>query len=211
MRCLFAISICFCCQFGFCQIDGSLDLIYGNRSFKNNFYNRTNTLDNYKFGAPVQIAGIGYSGRIEVDGRYGEGYIYGHWYYTQVVPQKVTINDSVKCNLNGYMVSFSILGLGMFKSSSVFHLMLSSGFNTGRLRLHGNEWARQKNPFFSPSLTLQPRFLIGRMVLSLIAEYEFDISSPNWRRTYFATKNKIDLQKFRDTGATVYLCLGFNL
>jgi hypothetical protein len=208
---VFTIILCLLCKLSFCQSNGKVDLVYGNRAFNNAFYKQVNTLDNYSVNTPLQVAGFGYSGRIPVDGRYRSGYLYGHWYYTQVIPQKIRINDTIKANINGYMVSIDIAGFGMFRKSKIFHMMGSLGFNSGRLRMHKNEWARQKNPFFSPCISLQPRILIGSVVLSFIASYEYDISSPAWRRTYFATKNKIDLEKFKETGATLFVCLGLPL
>ena len=94
--------------------------------------------------------------------------------------------------------------------AKVFAISMNYGFNTGRLRLHGNEWARQKNPFFSPMLSMRMGItLFKKMVLTVRGDYEYDISSPNWRRTYFADKNKIDLEKYIQTGLTLFFCVGF--
>ena len=206
---------------GFCQkkkptkdVDSthefSLDIVYGTRLFNNEFYSQVNTQRNFSFNRPVQVAGIGSSGVISMSGRYGTSWIGGHIAYCQVIPQKIAINDTVSCNLNGYLYSMTLAGIDIFSRSKTFALLASAGFNTGRLRLHGNEWARQKNPFFSPKFTLQPKIRMRMLVLSVRAEYEWDISSPNWRRTYPANENKITLEKFRETGTTILFCVGLH-
>ncbi len=186
----------------------STDFIYGTRLYTDNFYNQLCTLENFRFNAPVQMAGFGYSGAIPVDGRYGSSYWYGHWSYQLVIPQKIIINDTISCNIKGYVLSLDIAGFDLFKRAKTFHVIGSFGFNTGRLRLQGNEWARQKNPFFSPRVSLQPKLRIGNLFFSLRGDYEWDISSVNWRRTLFATKDKIALQRFKQSGATVLFCIG---
>jgi len=188
----------------------SFDILYGAKLFNNNFYNQFNTINNYSYNSPVQMIGIGYSGGFAFT-RSSWLDFDGHLSYAQIVPHQLTINDSIKCNINGFVFSASLFGWDFFPKSKYFHLLFSGGFNTGRLRLGGNEWVRQKNPFFSPKLSLQPKIVIGKIILSVRADYEWDISSKNWRRTVFATKDKINLDSFKMDGTTVFFCFGFVL
>lgn len=187
----------------------SFDILYGTKLFKSNFYNQVNTLINYSYSSPVQLVGIGYSGGFNVTR--GQFDFVGHVSYKQVIPHRLAINDTIKCNINGFVFSACVFGWDFFSKSKIFHLLFSGGFNTGRLRLGGNEWARQKNPFFSPKISLQPKIAIGKIILSVRADYEWDVSSKNWRRTHFATKDKINLDPLKETGATVFFCFGFVL
>ena len=188
----------------------SAEIIYGTRLFTSNFNNQLNTVKYMDLGAPVQLVGIEESGG-NMFAINREWSMSGHFSYCQVIPQKITINDTVNCNINGFIFSFCLFGGDLFYKSKTFGLLLSGGFNTGRLRLSGNEWARQKNPFFSPKVSIQPKVRIKKIVLSLRGDYEYDISKPSWRRTYFANKNKIDLDKFKETGATIFFCFGVQI
>lgn len=194
---------------GFTYFGSSLDILYGTRLFNENFYAQLNTIGHFKFAEPVQVAGLGFSGGVPVTGRSRSYYKYGHWSYCQVIPQRISVNDTLKCNINGYLLSLDILGTDLFRKAYAFHLLASFGFNTGRLRLHGNEWARQKNPFFAPRISLQPKVRIGRLLFSIRADYEWDVSSVNWRKTYFAKSNKADLQKFKQSCLTLFFCMGY--
>lgn len=185
----------------------SYDILYGTKLFKNNFYNQVNTLNKYSYSSPVQLIGIGYSGCFEVT-RGSYNYV-GHISYEQVIPQQLIINNTIKCNLNGFILSVSVLGWDFFPKSKNFHVLFTGGFNTGRLRLGGNELVRQKNPFFSPMISLQPKIAIGKIILSIRGDYEWDVSRKNWRRTLFANKNKINLDTYKQTGASIFFCFGF--
>jgi hypothetical protein len=202
-------------SFAYCQDstsyrrDGYWNLVYGTRLFNKSFYNQLNTLKSFSINSPLQLIGVGWGGGIPVDGRFGSSTIYGHWSYTQVIPQQIKINDSIQGTINGYVLSIDIAGTRVLKKLKYFGLKISTGFNTGRLRLSDNEWVRQKNPFFSPKISIRPTTRIKKIVLSLRCDYEYDISSPRWRRTYFANKNKIDIDKFKETGMTLFFCLTY--
>ena len=55
------------------------------------------------------------------------------------------------------------------------------GLNTGRLLIKSASYKTQKNPFFSPALFLNPRILIGKVVLGIRLDYQIDISRSSWR------------------------------
>jgi hypothetical protein len=188
----------------------SFDIIFGPRLFKSNFYNQVNTLDKYSFNSPLHLIGIGYSGRFTFERSTWLNFA-GHTSYAQIIPSQLIINDTIKCNINGFIFSVCVLGWDFFPKSKNFHLLFSGGFNTGRLRLDGNELTRQKNLFFSPKLSLQPKIAIGKIILSVRGDYEWDISSKYWKPRRFATKEKIALDSFIGNGATILFCFGFGL
>ena len=65
--------------------------------------------------------------------------------------------------------------------------------------MNKKDMVRQKNPFFSPKVGIQPKFLIKRFTLTFIAEYEYDISKLGWRRTAFAVHDPLTIEKFRQS------------
>jgi hypothetical protein len=205
---LLVTNIVFCQKNKSNRSIGSYELLYGTRLYTNSFYDQLNTFDNYSYGIPIQLVGIGYSGGFEVSRAYN---FFGHWSYSQVVPQNIIINDSLSANVNGFLFSFSVFGWNLIPKSKIFNIHFNGGFNTGRLRLSKNEFLKQKNPFFSPKLTIQPKLAIGKVVLSIRADYEIDISSNSWRRTASAKGDKIPINTFNQSGATLFLSLGYRI
>lgn len=182
----------------------SLDLIYGFKSFQSNFYGQLSGLNHINTKLPLQFAGIGYSGALETNRTYT---FYGQMSYCQILPQSFYVHDSLKCTLGGFIYSAFVWGKRL--NLNQFNVLLSLGFNTGRLRLYDGEFANQKNPFFSPKISLQPKLALWRLVLSVRADYEFDISRPGWRRTLFSKGPTIELDRLRQSGLTLFFCLGW--
>ena len=181
----------------------SFDIYYGCRPLFQNFYKQLNTINDLKFGKPLQTIGVGSSGHFLVNR--GSDF-YGHWIYNQILPQTIFIQDSIKGKLSGFVFSFAY-GASIISKNFVF--MFYSGFNTGRLRMFGNELIRQKNPFFSPKIGIQPKIKLGKIALTLIIESEYDISKPRWRRTSLANENKSNLDALKQSGITAQLGVGY--
>jgi hypothetical protein len=68
---------------------------------------------------------------------------------------------------------------------------------------------RQKNPVVAPMISLCPKTELGRFTLGINTQFDFDITSAKWRKTIFASSDKLPLQQFRQTGLTTLLCLGY--
>jgi hypothetical protein len=135
---------------------------------------------------------------------------YSHILYTQVIPQPLFINDTIKCKVTGGILN--VAWGGFFRSQSKkFYFNYYVGFNTGRLRFYGDEIVRQKNPFFSPKLGIQPKISIGRFNISVLVEAEYDVSKTSWRRMTNSNKDKINIDKFRQTGITTLVGMSYRL
>lgn len=185
----------------------SFDLIYGVKTYQFDLDKQFSTFDHFSFKLPVQLAGIGYSGALTVNREYT---MYGQLSYCQVMPQPVRINDSLSGQVTGFIFSGYFWGKNL--DLNRFNTFISLGFNTGRLRFYENELLRQKNPFFSPKISVQPRIAIGNhLVISVRADYEYDISKPGWRRTLLAGGPKTHINGLRQSGLTLLFCLGWNI
>ena len=188
----------------------TVSLMYGSKNYTENFYNQFNTLQQTTLFKPVQLIGIGvctppdhFKTKAGKLGRYVQ-----HLSLCQVIPQEIKAMDTVNGRLTGFVLSASI-GFDLLGNSKHFNLMVSCGFNTGRLRIYQNELLRQKNPFFSPKVSVEPGVRFGKLFVSLKGEYEYDISSGNWRRTLFANKDKANLNSFRQSGLTTLISVGY--
>jgi hypothetical protein len=183
----------------------SFDLYYGYRPQFQNFYNQLNTVKDLNFGKPLQMVGIGLSGQFVV---MRDGTFNGHFIYNQIIPQTIYVSDTLEAKVSGFVFSFAYGGAITTKSEK-FALCYYLGFNTGRLRMYSNDVLKQKNPFFSPKIGIQPKAKIGKISLTLILDYEYDATNPNWRRTIFSNPNQSTLASLRQTGITGQLGIGY--
>lgn len=185
----------------------NLDLYYGYKTYFHDFQHRFNTVYNINTSNPVQLVGLGYSGYFTVDGNKN---FYGHFGYSQVVPQTLRVNDTIGAKVTGFVFSVAY-GTAYVTANKKFTLILYLGFNTGRLRFYGDEQVRQKNPFFSPKIGIQPKLQLGRFNITLIAEAEEDISKRNWRRMLGTNSDKANINGFKQSGVTTMIGVGYRL
>lgn len=189
------------------DVIASLEIGYGYKTYNQTFQNNFNTLGDFKFNKPLQTIGLMLSGRFT----YGaSGHFTGHFSYNQNIPQPIVINDTNKCQVTGFNFGFGI-GRDIFAKMENFDLILCGGINTGRLRLFNNEITRQKNPYFSPKISLQPRVKIKNISISLTVEYDYDVSKPTWRKTFFSNTDKTSIDRLNQTGLTTIVGIGYAL
>lgn len=188
---------------------GTLDLYYGTRVFDKSYYKQLNSISNANYKQPPDFVGIGYSGyRFNVGtGGWINSFIIEMNYY-KILPTKIFIEDSLNTKLSGFAYGFGI-GNGLYTSNRRLSITAYVGFNTGRTTLSKNEFISQKNQFFSPKVTLQPKVIIKRFVISLIAEAEYDISNPAWKQTLFEKKEPHLLLPFHQTCLTGIISIGY--
>ena len=186
----------------------SFDLFYGYKIFTQNFQNKFNNYQKFNINSPIQLIGFGESGPIKIN-RNPKTY-YGHSFLNFVVPQPIWINDTIKCKVAGFVYSLAFGGYINSRSKN-FYTNFYFGFNTGRLRFYDNELVRQKNPFFSPKIGIQPKLQIKKFTINLIVEAEYDISKSSWRKTIPANSNKITINKFKQTGYTALVGISYKI
>jgi hypothetical protein len=151
------------------------------------------------------MIGIGTSGQFTVN---REGSFCGHFIFSQVIPQAIQIKDSIKAKITGFNFGFAYGG-AISSRSEMVSLFFYAGFNTGRLRIYGNELIRQKNGYFSPKIGIQPKIIFNNIALSFILECDYDITNPNWKKTLFSSKDQLTMDKYRQSAVTAQVSLGY--
>ncbi|HEV7230720.1 MAG TPA: hypothetical protein VGO45_05295, partial [Bacteroidia bacterium] len=183
----------------------SFDLLFGQKLLlSNHFYGQFNTLGSSSFNRPLQFVGVDFVAYFSESPNAGTN----HVSYCQIIPQEIIVQNKIKVNVTGFITSFE-MGKVIVGGLKHFELSLTGGANTGRLRLYGNDSLREKNPFFSPVVSIKPRIKLGKLVLSLRLDYEYDISGENWRRIYFAKLPQVNLNTLNQTGFSWLLGLGY--
>jgi hypothetical protein len=185
----------------------SIDIVFGSRAYAQSYYNALNTLDTYKFDAPVRVVGIAYSGRFYLTR--GKDFD-GHLSFGQILSEQIQLNDTLSPELGGFVVGFAY-GRDVFRGSELLDMIVGMGFNTGRLRLHDSELLNQKNPFIAPKISLQPKFNLGKIALSVRLEYEYDISRAEWRNQRNTSNHYAEVSSFTQTSFTGMACIGYIL
>ncbi|HXC04003.1 MAG TPA: hypothetical protein VNZ86_04575 [Bacteroidia bacterium] len=108
--------------------------------------------------------------------------------YTYIVPTISARNGTVSSILSGYALGMA-LGKGLVRIKNYFGIKAFLGFQTGRMKLLWSDEALRinkaayTNPFFSPQLTLIPRFIFGHFSFGGRFGYQYDISKGRWRHS----------------------------
>lgn len=179
------------------------DVNYGYRVGFQNFYEQLNTTKCFKLGGPLQMIGLRALGEVDFHHSLNKFLILT---YSKFISQAITIEDTIKGKIGGFTC-----GLGWGRTFKSQRLGIYIGFNTGRLRISGQEVIRQKNSFLSPKIGITPIFSLGKFKLHLSLEYAYDISKTSWRRTYFANSNKIVLDNLRQSAITAQIGISYSI
>ncbi len=186
----------------------SVELLYGQKFLAHPSFNHAfNTLDNIQYGGNISYVGVGVSGSVSPDRWFFSHY--GSYYYTQVVPQSIKVNDTITNQITGFNFGFTYFGVSLIPRKKFFDVFVTLGANTGRLRMYGNHYTTQKNPYFSPKIRIHPALTFRNFRISLQIEYEYDISRKNWRHTTFFKGDKLNLAKTSNTGLTIFAGIGY--
>lgn len=184
-----------------------IDYMYGNKVLEKKFM--ASPLNDYKqieVGRPISYIGIGITSEFAYANRLK---YMGHFDYAQILPQQVVIQDSIQAKIKGFNLVYSLLGMDFFKRSDVFDLVGTIGFNTGRLKLKGEDGFKYKNPYFSPMVSLSPRIVINNWSFFVRATYEYDISKKGWRAQLTSKATQNDLPYASSTGFNVFAGIGY--
>jgi hypothetical protein len=188
----------------------SFDVIYVQKFLSKSTLNGAlNSQSNFSIAKPLSFIGIGTTGRYVLTR--GNYQYTGHIYYTQVIPQKLQLNDSTSAIINGFNFAASVWGFDVIPKKQNIDLIISAGFNTGRLRLFIDKNTRQKNPFVSPNISITPRFIFGKLCFLIRAEYDIDVSSKNWRSSNFSETKHFPISQYSNTGFSLSACIGITL
>jgi hypothetical protein len=184
----------------------TLNLTYWSRAYTHSFYDRLNSTKNFLASLGPQYAGFGFSGYDMPVNRSST------WtsmmFFNEVVPQTISINDT-PTKLNGFAFT---LGFGKSLYTRKRNLGISLyfiGFNTGRLTLQNDSMGKQKNQFFSPSISIEPKVIYKRISLSVLISYEHDISKAGWMKV---GRNTSELfEGFDQSCISSFISLGYQL
>lgn len=196
------------------RLKTSFDLIMMTKALNNNdFFHDLKEISSMKISQPLNYLGLSITSSFKVNRRssFEGGYDFdGYLEYLHVIPQRITIQDSIEGKINGFNVGMTLAGIDLIKKER-FDLITSVGFNTGRVWMNGADDIKQKNPYFTPMVVVVPRVCIGRISIQLRCAYDFDITNKNWKRKGFSDAALLELDKFSYSGLNLSVGVGYVL
>lgn len=195
----------------------SIDLIYGFRTLNRPMFGpdvekRYSTFSNFGWSSPLQFIGAGITllgDSLDTDGKYfiGNAQICGY------LPQRINLSDSLTAKSKGFNFGLTLFGLDAFPKSKNVDLIFNLGFDAGRILLT-NPGMKQRNLYFAPKLSIQPKFKMGPVALSLCAEYGYDLTKDKWRKTWFGPGHQNNLTPYSNkmgglSGLSWFVTLGY--
>lgn len=185
----------------------SIDIVFGSKLYFHSFYNALNNIDTYRLNEPVELVGVSHTGRMYLTR--GKDFD-GHFSYTQILPSPIQLSDSLRPKIGGFVFGFSY-GKDLLRTSKLFDVIFGIGLNTGRLKLNDMASIHQKNPFFAPKLSLQPKINLNRIALAFRIEYEYDISRSTWLYQKSRPNLYDGVNSFNQTSLTCFFSIGYIL
>ncbi|MFO0356285.1 MAG: hypothetical protein ACK50A_04965 [Sphingobacteriaceae bacterium] len=192
------------------QKNQSIDLVYGYKTFLNDFNNQLNTINNFSFNDPVSTIGFTLP-----NGLYLNTAFLNKIYleldiklsYNQIIPKIIRIQDTINCSLNGFYAT-SNFGVDIFRKKKKFHLIAIIGLDVGRLKIYNNDFINQTNPFIAPKIGLQPKLKFSKVLLTMSLEYSQDLSNFSWTKKG-SHNDVITLNKLNQSGIVTTIGVGY--
>jgi len=85
--------------------------------------------------------------------------------------------------LSGFKIDFYNIGIDLFPKVKLFDAVASLNFATGRFKVKSALAERMRNSFITIEGAIEPRLILGPVVIGIRGSYNFDISKPRWRAT----------------------------
>jgi hypothetical protein len=142
-----------------------------------------------QFSYNLPLAGISYYLPLPIR---GHGAIDLNIDYSYLIPQTLSSGPAYSSRLTGFSAALGA-GTDLFPKNKGFDLIISAGFQGGRLRYKGifqSSTAPDQSYckyFFAPQLVLYPRFVFGSLSIGLRASYHYDVLGGNWRDSDHST------------------------
>jgi hypothetical protein len=109
--------------------------------------------------------------------------------YNYLLHQDLKVSNLQEAELWGFASGIGI-GRDIFPSNKQFDLILSAGFQFGRLRYRysnylslGNHDDVSSKNFFAPQLSLYPRWIFGYVIVGIRGSYHLDLLDQTWTGT----------------------------
>lgn len=186
----------------------SFNAFYGHRYFLKDFSNQLSTLSNLDFNKPSDFVGVGILiNSYAINPRHS---LAGQFYYNYFIPKNIVISDTVNAQFKGFSVNVGY-GKTLLEKNKYFNLGVFLGFNTGNLKIISKDAFSQIKPFFSPKLSMQPKFIIKRITISINLDFDYDLINEKWKKDFMVSSGYINTSRLPNSGLNCAVGIGYYL
>jgi hypothetical protein len=218
MRILFPIFLVlifnFSCFFAVAQkSDGaetinSFNFYYGTKIFKMNFSSSYNNFQNIDTKNAYKLVGIGANEKLLINRVYNTT---SSLYFLKIIPEKIDVNDSTKYKSAGHLFGLTMFGLDLLSGNKDADLILTGGFDSGRIKLVHENGFKILNKMFAPKISFQTIFKFSKITIGMYLDYSFDISKKGWKRNDTSVAIATPLSNFNQSGLNTLFFIGISL
>lgn len=181
-----------------------LAFLYGQKYF---FDNIQNQLYNSNIRNFTNSISIGFIGETQTSFMYD---YYGYYFFSYNFPKSIIMNDTLNQKLYAYDIRFSLAGQYIIKNKH-FHFFLTEGLSFGRMKLVNDNNEKMKNPFFAPYIGLVSGLTFSKFSVLIIAQFDIDLSSTKWKKTFFSDMQEIDIPNVKQSGLNISLGIAYKI
>lgn len=189
------------------EIINSLNFYYGTKIFKTNFSSSFNNFQNVNIENSYKLVGIGANEKLLINRVYNTP---SSLYFLKVIPEKIRVNDSTEYKSTGHLFGLTMFGLDFLSRNKNADLILTGGFDSGRVKLIHENGFKILNKMFSPKISFQSIFRFSKISIGMNFDYVFDISSKEWKRNDTNNAIATPLNKFNQSGMNTMVFIGLS-
>jgi hypothetical protein len=174
--------------------------------FLSDFGKQLKTLNQYQMEQPCNYISLS----IITDQYIGPYRYPSYFIFSYLLPANITVNDSIKERLNGYNMRFSFLGQNIIRKKHL-GLFFTEGLTFGRLKLVNEDKEKLKNAILAPYIGLVIRGTIKRLTFFAISEFNYDLSSAKWKKTWVSKKQQESIPSFKQSGLNFSIGINYSM
>lgn len=178
------------------------------KCFLSDFGRQLKTLNQYEISKPCNYVTLAIMGDKFTIGR---GYDYpGYFAFSYLLPADIIVNDSINEDIKGFNLKLSFAGQSLIHRKHL-GIFLTEGWTFGRLKLVNEDKQKLKNPILAPFIGLVIRATIKRLSFFAISEFNYDLSSAKWKKTWVSKKQQESIPGFKQGGLNFSIGVNFSL
>lgn len=176
--------------------------------FLSDFGKQLKTVNQYEMEQPCNYISLSVIEQFNVTrGNYS---FPGCWTFSYLLPSSITVNDSLNEKLKGFNMKIPFWGQNVIRKRHL-GVFFAEGLTFGRLKLVNEKKLKLKNPIFAPHIDLVLRFTAKRLTFFAISEFNYDLSSAKWKKTWVSKKQQETIPGFNQSGLNFSVGINYSL
>lgn len=176
--------------------------------FLSDFGKQLKTINQYQMEQPCNYISLSVIEQFNITrGKYN---FPGYWTFSYLLPSSIKINDSINERLKGFNLKIPFGGQNIIRKKHL-GLFFTEGLTFGRLKLVNEDKEKLKNAILAPYIGLVIRGTIKRLTFFAISEFNYDLSSAKWKKTWVSKKQQESIPSFKQSGLNFSIGINYSL